>query len=453
VCARSRRRGSLEHAPALHGAPDAHVLQALGADLQLGADLLAKARALHPATARERDYIEALAVFYANTDKLEHDKRADAYAKAMHGVIQRNPQDREAAVFYALALLGSGPERDPNLTNAKLAVGILTKLYDEQPDHPGIAHYIIHACDNPPMASLALPAARKYAGIAPASAHAVHMPSHIFARLGLWQDDIHSNLSAIEIADKMAAMHVHVLHHKLHSMDFLEYAYLQIGDDASAKAQVDAFAAIPESDADSEFKDYFQLRLASAPATYAIERRQWEEAATIPPKPGSLPQVQAITYWCRAVGLARSGKVDASQKEIDELEQSLSQVRANKDDYWVVQVEIQVEEAKAWLAHAKGEQRMAISLLRSAADKEDRLEKRTVAPGPVVPAREQLGDLLLELNQPAAALGEFEAALASAPLRRGTLSDASQAAERAGDSAKAAEFNSELRAISSTAKN
>src|SRR5205823_1387092 len=153
-------------------------------------------------------------------DKLDHGKRADAYAKAMQGVYQRNPQDREAAVFYALSLLASGSDDDPALTNAKAAVAILNKLFDEQPNHPGIAHYIIHSCDNPAMASLALPAARKYASIAPASPHAVHMPSHIFARLGLWQDDINSNLAAIKAADKMASMHLHVLHHKVHSMDF-----------------------------------------------------------------------------------------------------------------------------------------------------------------------------------------------------------------------------------------
>src|SRR6202030_2287010 len=213
------------------------------ADLQRGAELLAKANTLNPPTARERDYIQALTVFYTNTGKIDHEKRAEAYAKAMNGVYQRNPQDREAAVLYALALLASAPERDPGLVNAKAAVAILNKLYDEQPDHPGIAHYIIHSCDNPAMASLALPAARKYASIAPSSPHAVHMPSHIFARLGLWRDDINSNLAAIRVANSMA-LHHHVMHHKVHSMDFLEYAYMQIGDDVSAKAIIEQIAAI-----------------------------------------------------------------------------------------------------------------------------------------------------------------------------------------------------------------
>src|SRR5246127_5920095 len=189
---------------------------------------------------------------------------------------ERNPHDHEAAIFYALSLLASGPDRDPNLTNVKAAVAILNKLYDEQPNHPGIAHYIIHSCDNPAMASLALPAARKYAGIAPSSPHAVHMPSHIFARLGLWQDDINSNLAAIRVADAMAEHH-HVMHHKVHSMDFLEYAYLQIGDDANAKATMEQIEAIRVEQMDPEFENYLLALQAEGPAKYALERRQWKE--------------------------------------------------------------------------------------------------------------------------------------------------------------------------------
>src|SRR5215472_6903887 len=205
-------------------------------DLKRGGELLEKARSIRATTARERDYIEALRVFYRDPDRLDHPRRADLYASAMEEVYKQHPQDREAGVFYALALLASGPERDPQQTNARKAVAVLDKLFDEQPDHPGIAHYIIHACDNPAMADLGLRAARKYASIAPSSPHAVHMPSHIFARLGLWQDDITSNLAAIAAADKMATMHLHTMHHRMHSIDFLSYAYLQIGDDQNAKA-------------------------------------------------------------------------------------------------------------------------------------------------------------------------------------------------------------------------
>ena len=205
---------------------------------------------------------------------------------------------------------------------AKAAVAILNKLYDEEPDHPGIAHYIIHSCDNPSMASLALPAARKYATIAPASAHAVHMPSHIFARLGLWQDDINSNLAAIKIADQMSSMHMHVMHHKIHSLDFLEYAYLQIGDDASAKSTAEAIAAFPQSAADPEFEDYLQVRKAMAPAMYALERRQWKEALSLQPLPNTPPYVQIVTYWAHAIAaghLHDAAAADDAMKHYDQL--------------------------------------------------------------------------------------------------------------------------------------
>src|SRR5262249_56814926 len=204
-------------------------------------------------TPREKDYIEALAIFYQDGARRDHRKRSIAYSQAMKGVMERHREDDEAAVLYALSLLASGDERDTSLTNAEAAVAILAKLFERQPDHPGIAHYIIHSCDNPEMASLALPAARKYAAIAPASAHAVHMPSHIFARLGLWQDDIESNLKAIEIADRQAAQHVHTMHHRVHSMDFLTYAYLQIGDDGKARAQLDQLAEMHVMHGDEEF--------------------------------------------------------------------------------------------------------------------------------------------------------------------------------------------------------
>src|SRR5215469_675444 len=245
--------------------------------LQHGAELLEKASALK-STPREHDYIEALAVFYHEPDQ-DHGKRAEAYCKAMKGVVERNAQDSEAQVFYALALLGSAPENDTEHKNERAAVAILNKLFEEEPKHPGIAHYIIHSCDNPQMADLALPAARKYAEIAPASAHAVHMPSHIFARLGLWQDDIQSNVRAIEIADKQAAMHMHTTHHKVHSMDFLEYAYLQIGDDSDARKQVDELETMKVMHGDEDFmQDYMQGSQSLFPVVYAIERRQWREA-------------------------------------------------------------------------------------------------------------------------------------------------------------------------------
>src|SRR5882672_8979006 len=324
------------------------------ADLQRGADLLAKARSLNPPTAREREYIQALSVFYSDTAKLDHEKRAEAYAKAMYGVYQRNPQDREAAVLYALSLLASAPERDPDLTNAKAAVAILNNLYDEQPDHPGIAHYIIHSCDNPSMASLALPAARKYAGIAPASAHAVHMPSHIFARLGLWQDDINSNLAAIKASDKMASMHLHLLHHEVHSLDFLEYAYLQVGDDDSAKAMIDKLQGLRIEDMDPEFHFYLDIMKAAAPSRYAIERRQWREALQLKPVAGAPSYVQISTYWAHAVAAGHLHDDAATQDALKHYDELLEATRKGLKPYLADAVKSEHQVVQAWASYAGG---------------------------------------------------------------------------------------------------
>ena len=410
------------------------------ADLQHGAGLLAKARSLNPATARERDYIQALAVFYTDTDKLDHEKRADAYAKAMYGVYQRNPKDREAAVLYALSLLASAPDRDPELTNAKAAVAILDKLFDEQPDHPGIAHYIIHSCDNPAMASLALPAARKYASIAPASAHAVHMPSHIFARLGLWQDDINSNLTAIRIADNMAAMHMHGMHHKLHSMDFLEYAYLQVGDDASAKAEVDAFAAIRESDVDPEYQDYFKFREVLAPTTYALERRQWKEALNLQPLANAPPYVQSVTYGVRAIAAGHLGNSAAAQEAVKHYDELREATRKGHKPYFADMMKDESDVVHAWVEYASGHTGEALRLLRSVADTQDKIGKGETAP----PVREMLADMLLEMQKPQEALAEYETSLRTDPNRFNGLYGAAQAAEMTHQKEKAANYYEQL---------
>jgi len=409
-------------------------------DLQHGAELLAKARSLNPPTARERDYIQALTVFYTDTGKIDHEKRAEAYAKAMDGVHQRNPQDREAAILYALALLGSAPERDPDLVNAKAAVAILNKLYEEQSDHPGIAHYIIHSCDNPSMASLALPAARKYAGIAPASAHAVHMPSHIFARLGLWRDDINSNLAAIQIADQMAAMHVHVLHHKMHSMDFLEYAYLQIGDDARAKAEVEAFAALPESSADPQFKDYFQFHKAMAPAMYAIERRQWKEALAQQPAANTPPHVQLIAYWSRAVAAGHLHDAATAQDALKHGDELIEATRKGDKPYLAASLKDTRDVIQAWADYASGKTSEAVTRLRSVADTEDKVGKGETD----LPVREMLADMLLEMQKPQEALAEYEISLRTDPNRFNGLYGAAQAAAMTHQNDKAAAYYTQL---------
>ncbi len=409
------------------------------ADLARGAELLAKSRSLKPPTTREQDYIQALSVFYSDTGKLDHNQRADAYAKAMQGVYERNPNDHEAAIFYALSLLASGPERDPNLTNARAAVAILNKLYEEQPDHPGIAHYIIHSCDNPTMASLALPAARKYASIAPSSAHAVHMPSHIFARLGLWQDDIHSNLAAIQVADSMAA-HQHVMHHEVHSMDFLEYAYLQIGDDVSAKATLEKIAAVRPEQMDPGFENYLLVRQAEGPTKYALERRQWKEALALQPIAGAAPDVQLVTYWGRAVAAGHLHNAAAAQDALKHYDELLAATRKGPRAYVVNGLKDEHQVVQAWAAYAAGNSNDAVRLLRAVADDEDKVGKGETA----LPAREMLADMLLDMQRPQEALTEYEISLRTDPNRFNGLYGAAQAAMQVQKKEEASAYYAQL---------
>jgi tetratricopeptide (TPR) repeat protein len=409
------------------------------ADLAQGAELLAKAGSLNPPTARERDYIRALSVFYSDTDKLDHNQRADAYAKAMQDVHERNPNDHEAATFYALSLLASRPDRDPNLTNAKAAVAILNKLYDEQRNHPGIAHYIIHSCDNPAMASLALPAARKYASIAPSSPHAVHMPSHIFARLGLWQDDINSNLTAIRVADSMAAHH-HVMHHKVHSMDFLEYAYMQIGDDASAKASIEQIAAIRPEQMDPEFQNYLLVRQAEGPAKYALERRQWKEALALQPIAGAPSDVQLVTYWGRAVAAGHLHDAAAAQDTLKHYDELLEATRKGPRPYIADGLKDEHQLVQAWAAYAAGNSDDAVRQLRAVADDQDKVGKAETE----LPAREMLADMLLDLQRPQEALIEYEISLRTDPNRFNGLYGAAQAATQVKQKEKASTYYTQL---------
>ena len=409
------------------------------ADLAQGAALLAKARSLNPPTVRERDYILALSVFYSDTDKLDHKQRSDAYAEAMRGVHERNPNDHEAAIFYALSLLASGPEHDPNLTHATAAVAILNELYDQQPNHPGIAHYIIHSCDNPAMASLALPAARKYASIAPSSAHAVHMPSHIFARLGLWQDDINSNLAAIRVADNMAAHH-HMMHHKVHSLDFLEYAYMQIGDDASAKATIGQITAIRPEQMDPEFQDYLLVRQAEGPAKFALERRQWKEALGLQPTAGAAPDVRLVTYWGRAVAAGHLRDAVAAQDALQHYDELLEATRKGPRPYLVNGLKNEHQVVQAWAAYAAGNSEEAVRLLRAVADDQDKVGKAETE----LPAREMLADMLLDLQRSQEALTEYEISLRTDPNRFNGLYGAAQAATQVQQKEKADSYYAQL---------
>ncbi|HET9183553.1 MAG TPA: hypothetical protein VFP59_15565 [Candidatus Angelobacter sp.] len=408
-------------------------------DLKQGADLLKKAADLKPKTAREREYIDALTVFYGDSDKLNHGRRADAYSKAMEGVYQHNPQDHEAAAFYALSLLASGGA-DATHANEHDAVAILNKIFAEEPDHPGIAHYIIHSCDNPQMASLGLAAARKYASIAPSSPHAVHMPSHIFARLGLWRDDISSNQAALVAADKMAAMKMDVMHHRLHSMDFLEYAYLQIGDDHNAKAQIDALAGISRDQMGNEFKGYHDEMVAIFSDRYAIERRQWKEAMQLEPAAGAPPEIQLQTLWAHAVAAGHLHDAAAARDAMAKFDHNMEELKKGPKAYFADSFKNGQDEAHAWSAYAQGRNDEALGLLRSVADRQDKVGKGESE----LPAREMLADMLLEMNRPKEALAEYQVSLKTDPNRFNGLYGAAQAAEMIQHKDKAQAYYAQL---------
>jgi hypothetical protein len=417
-------------------------------ELRNGSAAVQEAEVVGAQTPRERDYIAAIAAFYTDADKFNHRTRALAYEKAMEQLYLRYPSDHEAAVFYSLALLGTALPTDKTYANQKKAGAILNQVLLSEPEHPGVAHYLIHSFDYPALAPLALNAARSYARIAPSAPHALHMPSHIFTRLGLWQESIESNIaSAAAAKNYVAKMHPGAASfNQLHAMDYLMYAYLQTAQDGKAKAIVDETYGITKVD-DATFAAAYAF--AAVPARYAFERRQWVEAAALKVYPSDFPwnnfrYAEAMIYFARAIGSARSGDPAGASKDIERLASIQKSLADAKDIYWATQVEIERRAASAWLAHAEGKQQEALQLMRSAADLEDSTEKNPVTPGAIVPARELLGELLLELREPRQALKEFEASLLVSPNRFNGLYGAARAAELFGDRQKAATFYAQL---------
>src|ERR1700690_556626 len=397
------------------------------ATLKRGMAELKKAQSLHAPTDRERDYIAALRTFYRK--KGDYDARATSYSRAMEGVHQRYPDDREAAAFYALSLLASEPDGDATFANRKKAASLLEILFKEEPDHPGVAHFLIHSYDKPQLAELGLPAARSYAKIAPAAPHALHMPSHIFARLGLWQDDIDSNLASIAATRKTAALHMGGEGHQFHAMDYLVYAYLQSGREADALGVIAEVKAMPPmKDMYGEGYDPHAYALSQFPALYALELRHWTEAAALTPAPGADSGDKAITYWARAIGAARSGDVAEARKDVAELESLRQEMQKKKKTSWAHVVEGAQKEAGAWVAHAEGKDEEAVKTLRAIAEEEE----STGDEPEDIPAREMLADLLLETKHPEQALAEFETALKFNPNRFNGLYGAARAAEMSG---------------------
>ena len=382
---------------------------------------IVRAQQMGAGSEREREFIRALGMLYQDAAAVPYSARVLNYERAMSKLAAENRNDVEAQVFYALALLANASPSDKTHARQKQAAEILEPLDQVYPEHPGIPHYLIHAYDNAELAPKGLRAARAYSEIAPSAPHALHMPSHIFTRLGLWDDSVNSNLAAREAAHRQGD-----IGEELHAMDYLVYAYLQSGRDQDAAKviqQLNEMLKLNEGD--------FKIAYASTamPIRYAVERGQWREAAGIASPKGAPPQVVAIAVWARGIGYARSGNATEARVEAEELNRLEEQLRTMGNAYWAVQAGILRREVMAWSAQAEKKPEEAAKLMRSAADEEDGIEKLPVTPGPIVPAREQLGYLLLEQNRPDLARQEFEKTLASSPGRRGAKLGVARAVE------------------------
>jgi tetratricopeptide (TPR) repeat protein len=407
-------------------------------DLRDGQIEIERAGHLNGGSPREKQFIAAAAAYYKDSDHVAPQIRAKAYSEAMGEAARRNPQDTEAQVFYALALIATAPPEDGSHANQKRAAALLEPVYRSQPDHPGAAHYLIHAYDSAELAPRGLAAARAYSKIAPSAPHALHMPSHIYTRLGLWDDSIASNLAA-----RAAAQIQGERSEELHAMDYLTYAYLQRGRESDAEQVV---AALHSMGALAAFGSDFIVGYAATamPVRLAMERHAWNDAVELQPMPGSAPHLAAIVFWAHAVAYARAGRAPSANGDIAKIAACKEQLQAAGNAYWAAQVDVLHKEARAWQLAAMGKAAEAARLLRLAADQEDAVEKLPVTPGPVVPAREQLGELLLEQGHSKEALREFQAALVAAPGRRGALTGGANAADLVGDSGTAAQLRSKL---------
>ncbi len=411
------------------------------ATIQRGQAEVKTAQSLHAKTGRERDYITAMDAFYRGNQR-DYLDRANTYSKAMEAAYHSYPEDREAAAFYALSLLAAEPDNDTTFANRKQAAAILEKLFAVEPDHPGVAHYLIHSYDKPQLAELGIPAARRYATIAPAAPHALHMPSHIFARRGLWQDDIDSNLASIAATRKTAAMHMGGEGHQFHAMDFLTYAYLQSGREADALRVINEVKAMPATK-DNMYGMDFDPRsdaLVTFSARYALELHHWTDAASLTLVSGARDGDNSITYWARAIGSARAGDLAAARKDAAEIAAIHANLLKQKKTSTAEGVEQDHQEAVAWIAHAEGNDDEAIKILRAVAEKEEAEGDEPLA----IPAREMLADLMLEMKRPEQALTEYEADLKFNPNRFNGLYGAARSAEIAGKREKSNSYYAQL---------
>jgi tetratricopeptide (TPR) repeat protein len=413
------------------------------AELARGVAAASKAKVIGANSDREKGYIDAIAAFYDNVEHRGLNTRARAYEAGMQRVSAANPTDDEAAIFYGLSLIAHGMSQPTDKTYAyqKQAAAIFNRLLATHPDHPGIAHYLIHSFDYPALAPLALNAAYAYAKIAPSSPHALHMPSHIFVRLGMWPETIDSNLKSSNAAREHASQ-AHpgsVSFDNLHASDYLAYAYLQLGNDHAVSQLVDELAAIKSLDVEN-FAGYYAM--AAVPARYALERKRWANAAALTVRPANFPwdryaYAEAVTYFAAGIGKARSGNAAGAHADVDQLKRLRQMLVDQQNAYWADQITVQIDAVEGWTAHAEGREDVAEASLRKAADLEDATDKSPVTPGSILPAREMLGDFLLAANRPQEALDAFERSLKDSPGRLNGLSGAARAAQLAGDREKA----------------
>ena len=401
-----------------------------GAEAAMAA--IEQGRRIGAKTQRERDYLEAVAEYYRDFANRPERARQESRAKAYEALAQRYPDDDEAQIFSALYIAGTQSQADQTYAAYRRASDILEKQFAKHPDHPGVAHYLIHSYDAPPIAKQGETAARRYATIAPAAPHALHMPSHIFTRIGAWEDSIATNRRSAEVAVKSGPVF-----EAYHANDYAVYALLQLARDDEAKRDMEAALRVPGL-TDIPFIGHYAA--AAMPARYAVERGAWREAANLQVRPTKYPFVDAITHYARALGAARSGDVATAEKEAETLAAQHKALLDAKNTYWANELEVQRLASAAWIALAKKSNDEALRLMRAAADLEDRNEKHIVTPGRILPAREMLGDMLLQTGQPALAFKEYETSQVREPNRFRGLYGAALAAEQSGDRERAATY-------------
>lgn len=389
-------------------------------------------------TPRERGFLAAAAALYRDAEQTSNAARLQAYADTMARVYRDFPKDREVSIYYALSLLATAPRTDTTFALQRKAIGILDPLFAKYPDHPGLAHYVIHSTDSPALARLGLSAARRYARIAPAAPHAQHMPSHIFVRLGLWDETVASNWQSYRagVAFAQAAKRSHTGPEELHALDYAVYGYLQRGQDSAAQAAVATAARLPASDPRKLISLYNGTAMQ---ARIPLERGDWEAAAAFPvPKPGTAPVTAALSRFTRALGAARSGRPEAARAEVAVMDSIATAVAAVPDEYWTRVVRIKRDAATAWILLAEGDSAGALALARSAAEAEDVTDKHPITPGELLPARELEADMLLAAGRHAEARAAYRATLKREPGRARSIFGAARAAQLAGDREAAA---------------